>query len=723
MRRPKFTYTSRITSKLSEILNAQSQAQQAATLLASNLDAHVGDMWQHFDAREDALAIRLEEKSQENAMLSTNYEQKDQECQELATRFEQAQQHVEQHVEDCDKLKVQLTAFQNASRPDQEISVKLRSLEIEKQRLEAEVSARDSTITRLQEQLRKQLEPFPSRDEAFKNEALKFTEILVQKEAALQNTVKQVVEAACSGLRADFEGSNASMHKALSRFEEAQALVVSQLAPVEPTADNSLGAVLRKHSPFVTTPGPDLSESDHEMLTSTMMQNMLRIEGHQKSEAIAIGNLNTDLGIAQRSLSQISKTLQQYGPRVDDMLSMLRQLIQQTTAPNASGKNTRDMAVQVSPTAEKLIYHAAASLTTEQERPNKYGSPVLEPPPYRHQLSSHSEGESFGQETLLNGRPLIQKSSAVLNAFPGADLMAAGEVSLPSYVPRSISKDNRHVIVRSPDDYENTPIPPSIEQEKIRRRELVDLKSIIKSTQIDTSTHRGPGDDEGKGQAERLPGFGSFSRTTYNRPVAGALLTMAGKKVDTKLVSFELEEDSASTVTDVPLSLSIQSMKRKRIQGSNDSQETVRRTKRERNLGLKQPVEPQSLSSMTDLAPDHNSMIKVESSNEGMELNHVESLEEVSLNHATGSEAFTRRSTMRGMRTAPSVIPRDARQTGSQEFTIASQEAPGRYLPRPGLPRTAKSPTVTADLPRNPLQRTRSMITRTSLTALAVKSP
>ena len=714
-------YTGRITSKLSEILKAQNQAQEAATLLAGNLDAHVGDMWQHLDTREDALAIQLEEKSQENAMLSTNYEQKEQECQELATRFEQAQHHAEQHVEHYDRLKRQLTAFQNASGSDQEMSVKLGSLETEKQQLEAEVSTRDSTIARLQEQLRGQIEKDPSRDEAFKNEALKFTEILVQNEAALQNTVKQVVEAACTGLRADFEGSNATMHNALSRVEEAQALVVSQLASAEVNAENSLRAVLRKDNPFATNPSSDLAENHHGMLANTMMQNMLRIEGHQKSEAIAIGNLNTDLGIAQQSLSQISKTLQQYSPGVDGMLSMLRQLIDQKTASDSLGKNTRDMAVQVSPTIKKLMYQAVDSLTSEHEGPNKYGSPVLEPSPCRHQPSSHSEGESLSQEGLPNGRPLVQKSSAVLHVSPGEDLMAADEVSLPSCVPRPISRDNRHVIVRSPDDYEIAPIPPSIEQEKTRRREVVDLKSIIKSTQIDTSTHRGLWDHEGRGQAERLPGFGSFSRTSYNRPVAGALLTTAAEKGDTKLVAYEFEEDSASTVTEVPPSPSTQSMKRKRIQGSNNSKEIASKTKRQRNLGLQQPSEAQPLSSMADSAPGHSLMIKVESSNAGIELNNMQSLEESSLSHATRSEASTWPASMRDMRTVARLEPRDARQAGSQESAIASQEAPDRCFPYPNSSRTPKSPTLTADLPRNPLQRTRSMITRTSLTAFVVK--
>ena len=81
----------------------------------------------------------------------------------------------------------------------------------------------------------------------------------------------------------------------------------------------------------------------------------------------------------------------------------------------------------------------------------------------------------------------------------------------------------RKVVVRSPVNGQTNPVPPSVQEEKTRRRGIKQLKPIIKPGSNASKEPSIASAEEGESAGGVIPDYSFFIRGPYNRPVAGAI--------------------------------------------------------------------------------------------------------------------------------------------------------------------------------------------------------
>ncbi|KAH8897089.1 hypothetical protein GQ53DRAFT_887238, partial [Thozetella sp. PMI_491] len=451
----------KMSSALANVAEGQSKTYDVLSKLSENWKGQIDDMWQHLDSREDALTFQLNQRCQENAMLSTNFEDVGSKCNTLKWELNQAQQFVDESGERIYELEQQLAEIGASAVADSEAASMLEALQRHHEQLQMELVSKDSIVADLRAELRFRDEK--RRDEAkeFDAETRRLNEMLTRKETASQVAAKEAVNIACRELRISMEESVAHTQSLLLKAEKDKSSLLDQLAAAKAASIDGEAAQLRDSA---IIEGLKSSMAASELQRGTLQDLVNQQAEKLQAQAMTPSTMSTKLSHNQKRESELSESSWCEELKDVSVFEILHRWAQKmgldegldigTTRLPDGTISAHEIELSLAHLLEQLL-----SVGANRSAINTSGTgPFLSTNP-----------EERPEQKLVLDRTLASEAG-VRDNKQGSKKM----------VPDSSEPNVRHVIVRSPVDPDLVPSPPSVEQEKTRRREAVHLRSIMK---------------------------------------------------------------------------------------------------------------------------------------------------------------------------------------------------------------------------------------------------
>ncbi|KAK1771807.1 hypothetical protein QBC33DRAFT_554970 [Phialemonium atrogriseum] len=512
---------SKVVAGLEAIINSQANGRESVERLSTDLKSHVDEMWQKLETREDALTQQLSEKRGENALVTRVMEEREVEFQALEAQLEEANEGSRVQEDRIRQLTARVTELETAPPVDSEEMLRLKSLEDENSNIKCELAVKGALIADLQSKLRDKDKEGMAEAKKFNDDISKLSQLMHDQQLAGRAATGQAVENARHRLRLEMEGMHQETRNSL-RLAEKQRL--------------NLQVQLQDTMAKLATTDQRLCHDSARMISL------------QESLAAAESRINQLTEEAQTRAEAVNPQQKAAELAVDEMgKGLLGNLGRWTQARGINGAITHDLeklfshCIGTADVGRKLHDFLENALADRVPQPNGppvrphtgSGSPNTSAPS-NERLAQEQDAENHLPISLSIGSEMDRNQNAKGSVSEASGSIAAREEDMPSSNAPSdqpmsrpgeeglISQEpERRVVVQSPNIAQVMPVSLSVEQEKARRREVTQLKSIIKTRQESDGDIIQDSSQEKGSAGGVIPDIGSFLRGPYNRPVAG----------------------------------------------------------------------------------------------------------------------------------------------------------------------------------------------------------
>lgn len=506
---------------LEAIINSQSNGRESVERLSTDLKGRVDEMWQKLETREDALTQQLSEKRGENALVTRVMEEREVEFQALEAQLEEANEGSRVQEDRIRQLTARVTELETAPPVDSEEMLRLKSLEDENSNIKCELAVKGALIADLQSQLRDKDKEGMAEAKKLNDDISKLSQLMQDQQLAGRAATGQAVENARHRLRLEMEGMHQETRNSLRLAEKQRLNLQVQLQDTMAKLATTDQRLCHDSARMIS-----LQES---LAAAERRINQLTEEVQTRAEAV-----NPQQKAAELAVDEMGKRL-------------LGNLGRWTKARGINGAIAHDLeklfsyCIGTADVGRKLHDFLGNALADRVPQPNDpqvrphagSGSPNTSAPS-NERLAQEQDAEhhlpiglSIGSETdrNQNAEGSVSEASGSIAAreedMPSSSALSDPPMSPPGEEGLISQEPERRVVVQSPNIAQVMPVSLSVEQEKARRREVTQLKSIIKTRQEsdgdiiqDLSQEKGPAGGV-------IPDIGSFLRGPYNRPVAG----------------------------------------------------------------------------------------------------------------------------------------------------------------------------------------------------------
>ena len=480
-----------VTAKLDNILESRDVAREATDRFSADLELHTGKIWQRLDGQLESLSKQLAEKAEENGMVSTLYKRKDAECEEHMKTVATLRETTEKQADQIQDLETSLVSMDAAQEENEHTIRRLEEASRDTARLKEELKSKAAAVAALQSALDAKEREHALEREKYGSNIHKLAQTIQEKDQYSGAAAQQAAETARREVRAELENASAKTERLLQETQQQRASLAGQLENLkqqihrkeqdgfrDATTIRSLQESLATEELKGKTVADQLAHrwSDLERLENRMASRVsdleiqlkaarereieLEGEGHRqrtKSEGLLAG-LKT--WASQEGLSIDSLEYLSDGKRTaEEIGTVLSQALRQVSLSRRSQTVTSEVHQR-----DPLLRDENASFFPENQAPQTG---------LKNQFGGHLPNGCTG--TALGGREETDRN--VVEDVLGNDPL-----------PYAATLHHmRRVVVRSPANVPNAPAAPSIDQERARRREGIQPKSILKRVTRSTS--------------------------------------------------------------------------------------------------------------------------------------------------------------------------------------------------------------------------------------------
>ncbi|KAM7207487.1 hypothetical protein V8F20_002173 [Naviculisporaceae sp. PSN 640] len=477
-----------INSKLEAIIEYQnSHSNESISPISQEIQDSLRKFQKQLDDREEVLRQKLEEKTKQNSMLSALSEQKDAEL--ILCKAELETEKERSSCLEAERQELQDTLSLMDASQDQavEAELQLEAVKNEVVRLQEEMASKDVQIKELKNGLDERLKAEQAATQEFSVHILQWTQRLQEKEEAHKVAIGRAEEVARREVRIEMEREIDNVKKLQHQTAQQRDALSERIEKLnedlarneESKRDNATTiASLRK---AVTDLENQCTRVTQEKSVQESLFKQAKAQDAERLEALntEIETMKTEVAESrQQTRSQITKSQR--------FLAALRQLAEQQGLSSsivddlesvfegrmASG----DIISRIAQAVDQFIGTQTSRAMVDGIR-SQPPSLLKRSPEFFPNLISLLSKARLADDLQSQRYPAGQFNSPANTNSPTNE---TGNNAIAVNQAARLLAEERRVVVRSPVDFQLEPSPPSITQEKTRRRQGPQPKSIMK---------------------------------------------------------------------------------------------------------------------------------------------------------------------------------------------------------------------------------------------------
>ncbi|KAK4166508.1 hypothetical protein QBC43DRAFT_286959 [Cladorrhinum sp. PSN259] len=482
-----------IGTKIDAIIEFRVFFKETTSGFSTELDTQMAKIWQRLDSQIGTLTQQLAQKAEENGMLSALYKEKETACERLKQDVEGLQKTSAEQIEKIHALQerdqenqlAMEAAHEDDQQHKQELIKLLQASEAETGRLKDELDSKVDSIVKLEDTLRAKEEEYAAGLRNFSTEILKLNQALGDKDRANRDAIERVVELTLRETGVKMEETMAIAKKALDERDEHVNALEAQLEELRKSLHDK---EQNQHRDACTLSSLrealSTTESKEKSLAEKLTLQSVKFEEREAQIRCQMDTANAELEATKRKVAEYEGELQDAKKRATkfegdshNQRARAQALFEAVKAWAREGSLDTvklDEICDESKSAEEIgrgLSQALAQLGLSQRLQASHHE-------NRDDLLLDRDKSHFnsanGEHTLL----LSQDSHT--SSIHSGDGTNASAPAQPQDVLALVN--SRRVVVRSPANDPDSPTPLSISEEKTRRREGLQPKSIMKTT-------------------------------------------------------------------------------------------------------------------------------------------------------------------------------------------------------------------------------------------------
>ncbi|KAK4147479.1 uncharacterized protein C8A04DRAFT_9019 [Dichotomopilus funicola] len=507
--------TASVTTKLEDILESRNAAMETTNQLSADLEFHTGKIWQRLDSQLEALSTKLAEKAEENGMVSTLYKRKDAECQEHLHELAMLRETTEKQTDQLHELEAGLVASDAAQEQSDQLIRRLEARVTETEQLRAEAKIKAETVAELQRKLDNSEVAHISEIQKCNSNIEKLVQEIKEKDQSSVVAAQRAAETARHEARAEMNKFSMRSEKTLMEITEHRDLLASELDVLKKDIQETKSASCRDAETIrLLQDKLATEETKGKETTEQFTKHASQMRASENQLSCRVAELEGQLGTAHKRASELESNNERQCEKIKTLVSGLRCWANQDALRNEldgllyGDKSVDEIGVLLRRVLGTPLHSQVSPFATSEVRQDM----VLldgENLKFIPSKSDRSPSLDAGGHTDNDLQAKDDTDGEVENAMEtGSNGAEKTVVSDPlSYV--SSFHHTRRVVVQSPANVPNQPAAPSVDQEKLRRREAMQPKSIMKHET------RSTGDIPEPGEVPAVAGHGAFRRSRH----------------------------------------------------------------------------------------------------------------------------------------------------------------------------------------------------------------
>jgi hypothetical protein len=539
-----------VTAKLDNILESRDASTEATSQLSADLELHTGKIWQRLDNQLESLGKQLAEKAEENGMVSTLYKMKDAECREHLEELAALRTTAEKQADQIHDLESNLVAMDAIQDENEEKIRRLEAGGTETEQLREELKSKADAVAELKSRLDAKEKAHASELQDYRTNFQNLARTSQEKEQSSIAAAQHAVETARRELRLEMERVHAKTEKSLQETTKHRDSLAAQVEKLKQEIQEKERNESRDSATMCSLQESLAAEEARAKAAAEQLaQRSTNLEQLETQLTARVEVLETELKTAKNRAVDLEGEARRERIRSDALISGLKRWAQQgglsVDGLDHLGDGVKS-AEEISIMLARALSHVSLSREPQTTTPEAHQGDVS----FGGEISKFfsSQSSQFPQAVPGNhtrgDRPMKDDAKGAVTEHPesGDNAEGSGSRNDPlSYA--STLHHMRRVVVRSPANVPNEPAAPSIDQEKMRRREAVRPKSIMKRVTRSTSRMLRPAD------SDAAAGHGAFKRSRQDElPVDSTLPNKAGgRRADTGTVPASDADPTEST--------------------------------------------------------------------------------------------------------------------------------------------------------------------------------
>ncbi|KAL2187532.1 hypothetical protein L209DRAFT_764419 [Thermothelomyces heterothallicus CBS 203.75] len=476
-----------VTGKLDSILELRSVATEATSQLSADLEHQLGKVWQRLDSQIETLTRQLAEKAEENGMVSTLYKRKDAECEEHLNELAILRATTEKQVNQIHELEASLIAS-DAVHDENEKTIRLleaRGAEAEK--LKRELESKAAAVVELQSKLDAKEAAYVSELQNCSSKIHDLANAFQEKDRSLATVAQHAAETARYETQLKMERIQTKLEQSLQETTLHRDSLIDQLRKLEATIQEKEQNEIRQAETICSLrQRVAVEESKTQAAAQQLSQQSAHLEKVEHRLSSQIKDLETKLRAASDLITGLESENQRQHARSETVAAGLKNwahkegvLIDKFDNFGTGDRSKKEISDFLTHTLE-LVLSARRSQTTSLET-NPTGSVLgMENSSFPAGQTAEAPQATL-QDHYQNDRVESDNPSGAMAYQTKREGDAVGSRHVKEPLSRAPTLHNlRRVVVRSPANVPSEPAAPSIDQEKMRRREAMQPKSIMK---------------------------------------------------------------------------------------------------------------------------------------------------------------------------------------------------------------------------------------------------
>jgi hypothetical protein len=498
-----------VTSKLDDILESRNAAGETTSQLSTDLEHHMGKIWQRLDNQLESLSKQLAEKAEENGMVSTLYRRKEAECEAHTKELAALRETTEKQADQIHELETNLFALDAAQDENEETIRQLQVSGAETDRLREELNSKAAAVAELQSKLDSKENAYASELQNYSSNMHNLAQAIREKDQSSAVAVQQAAETARREGRADLRKLREETDQLYRKMEQQRVSLTEQLEKLkqkvhEKEENETQGAArIRSLQESLAT-----EEAKGKLVAEQLAQRSASLEQLESQLTSRTKDLETELKATKDRAASMEGETQRQHARSEALIGGLKRWLHQeghvVDDLNWIKDGTRSEE-EISTGLARILRDLSLSQKSQTVSPESHAGGLLcdENPKFlssanlpHEDTENHADANAETSQSTIDDIGTEVEGKAVEGAFGNDPLSYAATLH-----------HMRRVVVRSPANVPNEPAAPSIDQEKTRRREGVQPRSIMKHVTRSTSNLLKQAEPDG------LAGHGTFKRS------------------------------------------------------------------------------------------------------------------------------------------------------------------------------------------------------------------
>lgn len=504
-----------ITTKLDSILESGATAREATSQFSADLELQMGKIWQRLDSQLESLGKQLAEKAEENGMVSTLYKRKEAECAKHEQELVALKEATEKQAEQIHDLEANLVAMDAAQDDNEETIRRLEATGTEAVRLKEELRSKTAAVAELESKLNAKDRTHASEVQKYSSNMLQLAQSIQEKDQSSRISAHQAAENARREVRIEMERASTEAEHLLRDTQRERDSLAGQLETLKQKVLEK-EQIEDRDSSIIKSLREDLikAEDKGKCLTQELAQCPDTLKQLENRLTSRVEMLEVELEVSKKRATEMEEESHRQRAKSQALITALTHWATQTGLDidglgyldgNAS---VEDISAGVVRTLEQLSVSQKPLTASHEHRPEELLLPDAELNSVSGGIGHLSHPNQENQDQAAGD----QAEDDFLKEFD--EYLAMCGDSEDDVSERNVHLSRlqhlRRVVVRSPANVPNEPLPPSVDQEKVRRRGALQPKSIMKRVTRSTSVMLK------QGEAGASAGHGAFRRSTQD---------------------------------------------------------------------------------------------------------------------------------------------------------------------------------------------------------------